>query len=363
MAGELVSFRSSYIVVIRLDVSRLVRVDVGHRWTSAMSTRFFFHRWRTVQDFCCTCGEAPWNSFDLRFKVRRGREQGVVAPLLRRKRPRPGCYGRGGSLSARQRTTWGNLSKTDEQRQRPTTGSAFAGMMSSPARGGKRRKLNNLDGQLRGDWRLFNALVDLMRKEAWGLLVVRPGPLGSSSWRCSLPSYSDFSYQSALWVHRTSFFLPFSLAPRSFWAGQRLPIWTCLKSTGTHVSRGWLHAWRGGATVYYEKQQIVCSKCPTTMDAVIRVASDLRSNPPPSIRLDEVCRLFGFINRSHTRQYLHNRVLDCQQYRVWCRSTNVQCGDYHSVLWTIFTNTLCVERGSINGTRIMGMGWNFFLFF
>ena len=59
-----------------------------------------------------------------------------------------------------------------------TTGSAFAGMMSSPARGGKRRKLNNLDGQLRGDWRLFNALVDLMRKEAWGSLVVRPRPLG-----------------------------------------------------------------------------------------------------------------------------------------------------------------------------------------
>ena len=51
--------------------------------------------------------------------------------------------------------------------------------MSSPARGGKRRKLklNNLDGQLSGDWCLFNALVGLMRKEAWGLLVVRPRPV------------------------------------------------------------------------------------------------------------------------------------------------------------------------------------------
>ena len=188
MAGELVSFRCSYIAVMRLDVPRLVRVVAGRRWTSVMSTRFFFHRWRTVQDFCCTRGEAPWNSFDLRFKVWRGREQGVVAPLLCRKRPQPGCYGRGGSLSAWQRTSWGDLSKTEEQRQRPTTGSVFAGM-TSPARGGKRRKLNILDCQLRGDWRLVNALVDLMRKEAWGLLVVRPGPLGSSSWRCSLPSY------------------------------------------------------------------------------------------------------------------------------------------------------------------------------
>ena len=105
----------------------------------------------------------------------------MVAPLLHRKRPQPGCYGRGGWLSAQQRTSLGDLSKTDEQRQRPTTGSAFAGMMSSPARGGKRRKLNNLDGQLRGDWRLFNVLVDLMRKEAWGLLLVRRRPLGSSS--------------------------------------------------------------------------------------------------------------------------------------------------------------------------------------
>ena len=99
----------------------------------------------------------------------------MVAPLLCQKRPQPGCYGRGGSLSARERISWGDLLKTDEQRQHPTTGSAFAGMMSSPARGGKRRnlKLNNLDDQLSGDWWPFNALVDLMRKEACGLLVVR----------------------------------------------------------------------------------------------------------------------------------------------------------------------------------------------
>ena len=105
---------------------------------------------------------------------------------------------------------------------------------------------------------------------------------------------------------------------------------------------------------------------PATMDAVIRVASDLRSNPPSSIRFGEVCRLFGFINRSHAWQYLHNRVLDCQQYRVWCRSTDVQCGDYHSVLWTIFTHTLCVERGYIGPSTVPG-SWEwagtFFVFF
>ena len=127
--------------------------------------------------------------------------------------------------------------------------------MSSSARGGKRLKLNNLDGQLRGDWRLFNALVDLMRKEAWGLLVVsrRPRPLGSSSWRCSLPSYSDFSYQSALWAHRTSFFLPSSLAPRSFWN-----CWTKITHLNMPEKHGhpspaiisWLYAWSGGAILW-----------------------------------------------------------------------------------------------------------------
>ena len=57
-------------------------------------------------------------------------------------------------------------------------GARSLGMMLSPARGGKRRKLklNNLDGQLCGDWQLFNAPVDLMTKEAWGLLVVRSRP-------------------------------------------------------------------------------------------------------------------------------------------------------------------------------------------
>ena len=57
--------------------------------------------------------------------------------------------------------------KSGEHRQRPTAGSAFAVLMSSPARGGfsvgqlpPKKGANIADGQLRGDWRLFNALVD-----------------------------------------------------------------------------------------------------------------------------------------------------------------------------------------------------------
>ena len=60
--------------------------------------------------------------------------------------------------------------KTGEHRQRPTAGSAFAVLMSSPARGGfsvgpPKKGANIADGQLRGDWRLFNALVDVMETE------------------------------------------------------------------------------------------------------------------------------------------------------------------------------------------------------
>ena len=59
--------------------------------------------------------------------------------------------------------------KTREHRQRPTTGRAFAVLMSSPARGGSlvgppKKGANIADGQLRGDWRLFNALVVVMER-------------------------------------------------------------------------------------------------------------------------------------------------------------------------------------------------------
>ena len=65
--------------------------------------------------------------------------------------------------------------KTGEHRQRPTAGSAFAVLMSSPARGGfsvgqlpPKKGANIADGQLRGDWRLFNALVDVMERRGLG---------------------------------------------------------------------------------------------------------------------------------------------------------------------------------------------------
>ena len=58
--------------------------------------------------------------------------------------------------------------KTGEHPQRPTARSAFAVLMSSPARGGfllpPKKGANIADGQLRGDWRLFNSLVDVMER-------------------------------------------------------------------------------------------------------------------------------------------------------------------------------------------------------
>ena len=66
--------------------------------------------------------------------------------------------------------------KTGEHRQRPTAGSAFAVLMSSPALGGfslgqlpPKKGAIIADGQLRGDWRLFNALVvDVMERRGLG---------------------------------------------------------------------------------------------------------------------------------------------------------------------------------------------------
>ena len=127
----------------------------------------------------------------------------------------------------------------------------------------------------------------------------------------------------------------------------------------------WLYAWRGRAILREVADRLFKVFLPPWMQSselcLICVATR-------SIHLDEVCRLFGFINRSRARRYLHNRVLDCQQYRVWCRFMDVQCGDYHSVLWTIITHTLCVcvERGYIGPSTVPGSwewGWKFFRFF
>ena len=87
----------------------------------------------------------------------------MVAPLLRGKGPRR-SYCRGGRLSellldSKQFGRFVTLElKTGEHRQRPTAGSAFAVLMSSPARGGSsvgqlppKKGANIADGQLRGD--------------------------------------------------------------------------------------------------------------------------------------------------------------------------------------------------------------------
>ena len=110
-----------------------------------------------------------------------------------------------------------------------------------------------------------------------------------------------------------------------------------------------------------------------TTDAVVEIISDLQINLQFSIRLDEVCRLFGSINQSRARHYLHYGVLDCQQYRVRCSSMNEQSGDYH-LIWTIYTNThthtlslsLSVKRGYFGLSIVSGSwnwGWNFFFFY
>ena len=64
------------------------------------------------------------------------------------------------------------------------------------------------------------------------------------------------------------------------------------------------------------------------------------------------------------RQCFHDRVLNCLQYRVWCRSMDVQCGDYR--LCELFYTLSECKKGihwSINDTGIMGMGLGAFLFF
>ena len=185
---------------------------VGWRWTSATSTRFLNFFYLSLKN----CARRPlWRSavniFDLWLKVWRGEEQGVVAPLLRREGPRR-CYGplrKVGLCSMAQQFEW----KTGEHCQCLTTGSAFAMMMTSPARGLKGG--NTVDGQLRGDWRLSIS----WREEAWGSLVVRPRPLERSSRRCSLPSYSDFLHHSALrgYVVVLMLLLPFHPCT-SFWS-------------------------------------------------------------------------------------------------------------------------------------------------
>ena len=263
------------------------------------------------------------------------------------------CYGRGGSLSAQQRTSWGVLSKTDEKPQRATTGRAFAGMMSSPARGGKRRKLTSTVS--------FVATGGCSTR-LWISWKKRAGVYwwyGLDLWE----AVPEGAHCHPIPISRTRAHYERRERPSSF-----PPPWP-LDLFGLDKDHPFEHAWKARAhtsrsptmTVRMARRSYTTRSSrssvrgvPATMDAVIRVASDLRSNPPSSIRLDEVCRLFGFIHRSHARQYLHNIVLDCQQYRVWCRSI------YGCTVWWLsfsavdYIYTLYVERGYIGPSRVPG---------
>ena len=119
---------------------------------------------------------------------------------------------------------------------------------------------------------------------------------------------------------------------------------------------------RGGATRISRSS---VGGVPATMDAVIKIMSDLRSKPPSCIRLGEVCRLFGSTKRSRDRRlYLHYGVLDCQQHRVCCSSLDEQCGDILYYELYLHSLSLCREgiHWSINGTQTMEMGLELFCF-
>ena len=167
MAGELVSFR--HIVDGRTCLDWYV-LNVGDE-------RSFFS---IAEELCKTSAEEK-RLPQFRFAIPRksGQEEDQAEWSLR-------CFvGKdrgeatvevGGSLNccstAQQFGRFVTLElKTGEHRQRPTAGSAFGVLMSSPARGGSsvgqlppKKGANIADGQLRGDWRLFNALVDVMER-------------------------------------------------------------------------------------------------------------------------------------------------------------------------------------------------------
>ena len=338
----------------REDVPGLVLVEVERR-------RWALIFFSIAENLCKTfaVGNAS-NIFDLRFKVRRGREQGVVASLIRREGPRR-CYGRGGWLSARQRNSLGDWShlKTREQRQRPTNGSALTVMMSSPVLGWKKSKHRSLTVSFMATGGCATRLPISLREEAWGSLTVRPRPLARSSWRCSLPSYSGFSYQSAFKLRECtdgpSFLLSSSPATLFGVVGQKLPIWTCLKSPATHVSH--LHKLtvrvaelRGSADRLFKvlllplmqlsKLHLICEATHHLAYALMYVHSVqiIWIHQPKSCPA-----VFTW----------HYRVLDCPEHVVRCSSVNVQCGDYR-----------LVRRGYIGSSMVPGpweWGWNFFV--
>ena len=222
------------------------------------------------------------------------------------------------------------------------------------------------------------------RGESWGSLsgwynLEWLRPVERSSWRCSLPSYSDFSHHiwTASWEDARTSFLSSSSCWFLFWS-----CWTKIahlnmpeKHSHTRLSIISL----GILPVLQPQVECTCGGArrisrssargaprPATMEAVIKCkvqsiilcwfAKEPAVSLTAKLRLDEVCRLFGFINRNHVRQYKSTGLSTIQSViqlygcTVW----------WLSLVWTIYTPFVC-KKGIFwwgNDTWIMGMGWD-----
>ena len=285
------------------------------------------------------------NNFDFWFKVRRGREQGVVAPLLRREGPRR-CYGPSRRTVASIVQQFGRITDrgttpASNHWERGRSDDVLACTWLKKEKTSSTVSFVATGGCSRCLW-------ISCREEAWGSLLVRPRPLQleRSSWRCTLPSYSDFLHQSALRGCADVLLPPWPLVLEFKRLDKDRPFGhACSWKSRPHTFPAVISWMRGGATTPGINRSSVWG-APATMDAVIKIASkNLRSNPPSSLRLDEVYRLFGSINRNHARHHLllilHYRVLDCQQHRVWCGSMDEQCV-VTVIYYGLYLHPLCV---------------------
>ena len=257
-------------------------------------------------------------------------------------------------------------------------------MISSPACGGKRRKHSRR--QLRGDWRLFNVLVDHMERRVLGFTVrvVQPGVTKTCGKKfLKVPSYSDFSHHiwTAPWEDARTSFLSSSSCWFLFWS-----CWTKIahlnmpeKHSHTRLSIISL----GILPVLQPQVECTCGGArrisrssargaprPATMEAVIKCkvqsiilcwfAKEPAVSLTAKLRLDEVCRLFGFINRNHARQYKSTGLSTIQSViqlygcTVW----------WLSLVWTIYTPFVC-KKGIMMGQWYLdhGNGVGLVLFF
>ena len=77
------------------------------------------------------------------------------------------------------------------------------------------------------------------------------------------------------------------------------------------------------------------------------------------------CSLLSACVWNQARQCLHDRVLNCLQYRVLCSSMDVQCGDYHLCGLYLHSLSLSVKRGYVGPSMVPGSwewGWGHFYF-